>query len=156
MDQPPEQRSRLKAFLQRWAINTLAVLLAAYVVPSIRYERPLDLFVASLLLGIFNAFLKPLMWLLSLPLMILSLGLFNLVINAALLYFTGYLLRPRFEVQGFWPAFWGALIISVVSIALNILTGTGDSRLRVNIRRGGPKPPDRKDDGGGSGPVIDV
>ena len=139
----------LKSFLQSWLICTLAVLVAAYVVPGLRYQKPLDLVAASLLLGILNAVLRPLLLLLALPLLIFTLGLFMLVINALLLYLVGFLLQPHFSVENFWAAFWGALVISIVSVILNTVTGTG--RAQVKIHR--QKPPPRND---GSGPVIDV
>lgn len=141
----------MKKFIQSWFINTLAVLVAVYIVNGIHYRTPLDLCVASLLLGILNAILRPIIMVLALPLLILTLGLFMLVINALLLYFVGFILEPHFFVDGFWPAFWGALIISIVSLILNTLTGTGNTRLRVEHRT---RPPDS--DPGGSGPVIDI
>lgn len=141
----------LKRFIQSWFINTLAVLVAAYLIKGIHYQKPLDLVVASLLLGIFNAVLRPVLMLLALPLLIITLGLFTLVINALLLYFVGSLLQPHFYVEGFWAAFWGALIISFVSLILNSLTRTGDTRLHFAARR---RPPGSDEDG--SGPVIDV
>lgn len=141
----------MKRFLQSWLINTLAVLVAVYVVKGIRYEKPLDLVVASLLLGVLNTVLRPLLLLLALPLLIFTLGLFTLVINAGLLFFVGDLLRPHFQVDSFRAAFWGALVISIVSLILNTLTGAGNARVRIDRRRsppgGGP---------GGSGPIIDV
>jgi putative membrane protein len=88
--------------------------------------------------------------LLALPLLIFTLGLFTLVINALLLYFVGILLAPHFQVESFGAAFLGALIISVVSIALNILTGAGSARVTFSRRR----PPPKSNDG--NGPVIDV
>lgn len=142
---------RLKKFIQSWIINTLAVAVVVYVVPGIHYQKPLDLLVASFLLGILNAFLRPIIMLLARPLLIFTLGLFILVINALLLYFVGFLLRPHFYVDTFWSAFWGAFLISIVSLVLNSLTGTGSSR--IEFRRG-PRPPDR--DQGDDGPVIDV
>jgi putative membrane protein len=129
-------------------INTLAVLVAVYIVPGIHYQTWLDLLIASLLLGILNAFIRPFLMLASLPLLIFSLGLFMLVINALLLDFVGYLLRPQFAVIDFSAAFWGALIISIVSLILNTLTRTGRSRIHFERRR--PPP------GGGDGPVIDI
>jgi putative membrane protein len=138
----------VKRFLQSWLINTLAVLVAVYIVPGIHYQNWLDLFVASLLLGILNAVIRPVLMLVSLPLLIFSLGLFMLVINALLLDFVGYLLRPQFSVIDFSSAFWGALVISIVSLILNSLTGTG--RARVHFERRRPPP------GGGDGPVIDI
>jgi putative membrane protein len=141
---------KLTKFLLSWLINTLAVLIAVYLVRGLNYRKPLDLVVASLLLGILNTFIKPILVRLALPLLILSLGLFLLIINALLLYFVGALLRPHFEVASFWAAFWGALVISIVSLVLNTLTGTGNTRIKFEKRR---TPPDR---GGGDGPVIDI
>ena len=144
----------LKSFLQRWLINTLAVLIATYLVKGITYGKPVDLVVATLILGILNALLRPLLLLLSLPLLILTLGLFTLVINAGLLLIVSTLMGPTsFHVEGFWTAFKGAFVIAIVSIILNSLTGTGDSRVKVQKGRPqSPQPP--RNDGGG--PVIDV
>ena len=90
-----DKSSALKAFVQRWLISTLAVLVATHVVNGISYDCATTLFVASLLLGILTAFLRPLMLLLSLPLLIFTLGLFTLVINAALLYWVGKLVDRK-------------------------------------------------------------
>ncbi len=97
----------LKKFLQSWLINTLAVLLAVSIVPGLHYDKFTDLMTASLLLGILNAFLRPILLLVALPLLIFTLGLFMLVINGLLLYFVGFLLQPQFTVNSFWAAFWG-------------------------------------------------
>lgn len=139
----------LKSFLARWLVNTVAVMVAANVIEGIGFDTLWGLLVASLLLGIFNALLRPLLLLLSLPLVILTLGLFTLVINALMLYFVGQLVKS-FHVADFWAAFWGALVISLVSLVLNTITGTGDSR--IEFRRSKSRP-GGKDDGG---PVIDV
>ncbi len=139
-------------FLGNWAINTLAVAVAAIILHNhIHCEKPADLIIASLLLGILNAFVRPILMLLALPLLIFTLGLFTLVINALLLYFVGVLMGPYFQVDSFGFAFLGALIISLVSIALNILTGMGGTR--VTLRRRPPPPKKTHDD---DGPVIDV
>jgi putative membrane protein len=140
----------LKKFIQSWFINTLAVLVAVYLVKEIHYQKPLDLLMASLLLGILNAFLRPLLMFLALPLLIVTLGLFTLVINAVLLYFVGYILRPHFFVENFWSAILGAVIISVVSMILNILTGTGRSSVRFERHH------TKADSDDSGGPVIDV
>jgi putative membrane protein len=143
----------VKKFLQNWLISTLAVLVAVYVLRGrIHYEGWLDLAMASFLLGILNAVLRPILMLLTLPLLIFTLGLFRFVINGLLLYLVSLLLQPHFRVDGFWAAFWGALIISIVSVVLNTLTGSGDSRVRFDRHR--PPPPSSGQDGGG--PVIDV
>ncbi|MGO9203227.1 MAG: phage holin family protein [Limisphaerales bacterium] len=140
----------MKRFLHSWVINTLAVLVAVCLLrPRINYAGLADLLVASLLLGVLNAVLRPILMLLTFPILIVTLGLFRFVINALLLLLVGYLLRPHFSVEGFWAAFWGALIISLVSSILNVLTGSRRVRFR-RLRR----PPGSGDDG--SGPVIDV
>ena len=144
----------LKSFLQRWLVNTLAVLVAVKLVKGITFAANTDLLVATLVLGLLNAFIRPLLMVLSLPLLVFTLGLFTLVINAALLYFVGNL-WDGFRVASFSSAFWGALVISLVSLAVNTLTGTGNAR--VHFQRGKPpekKPPTDKSDG--NGPVIDV
>ena len=97
----------MKKFFQSWLINTLAVLVAGYVIKGIHYDRPLDLLVASLVLGILNTILRPILMLLALPVLFLTLGLFYFVINGFILYFVGFLLRPHFYVDGFWDAFTG-------------------------------------------------
>ena len=140
----------MKRFFQRWLICTLAVLVATYVVPGIHFATWADVCVASLLLGILNASIRPILMLLTFPLLLFSLGLFQIIINAALLYFVGYILKPHFFVDTFWDAIWGALIISFISLVLNTLTGVGNARVRVERRSR------RSGSDGGNGPVIDV
>jgi putative membrane protein len=148
--QPGNQK--LLRFLQSWIINTVAVLVAAEILSKhIHCEKNTDLLLASLLLGILNAFVRPVLMLIALPLLIFTLGLFTLVINALLLYFVGFLLKPDFFVDSFGYAFLGALIISIISVALNVLTGGA----RVTVQRGQPPGPP-KPPGSGGGPVIDV
>jgi putative membrane protein len=145
---------RTRRFLKTWAINTLAVLLAVKIVPGITiaggFAAPI---LTALLLGILNAFIRPIMMLLALPLLIFTLGLFTLVINALLLRVVAFLLpADYFHVENFWAAFLGALVISIVSMALNLLTGG----TRVSVRRRPPPPPPSGGSGSGGGPVIDV
>jgi len=143
---------KLKKFIQSWVINTLAVAVAAFALRGgITYASPTDLLIASLLLGILNAFIRPILLLMALPLLVFTLGLFILVINAVLLYFVGRISPDHFAVKDFSSAFWGALIIGIISLILNSLTGSGNSRIQV--RRGGRPPGSDK---GGGGPVIDV
>lgn len=146
----PNMSPKLRKFLQSWLINTLAVAVACAILrKGIHYDSLFDLLIASLLLGILNSFVRPILLLVALPLLIFTLGLFVFVINALLLYFVGSILRG-FHVDSFWWAFGGAIIISLVSLILNGMTGTGNSRIEV---RRGPPP---KSDSGGDGPVIDV
>ena len=137
----------LKVFLQRWLINTVAVMVAARIVRGIECDSISALFATSLLLGVCNAVLRPLLWLLSLPLVILTGGLFLLVINALMLYFVGNLVKS-FEVADFRAAFWGSLVISLVSLVLNWITGSGAGRSELRAKKSRP--------GKGDGPVIDV
>jgi putative membrane protein len=144
---------RSRRFLEVWLINTLAVLVAYYIVPGIHFGRWSDLLIASALLGILNAFIRPILMFFALPLLIFTLGLFTFVINALLLYGIGWLMGLwglQFTVDTFWSSFFGAFIISVVSVTLNILTGTGSTRVTFSHRQ----PPPRKSDD--DGPVIDV
>jgi putative membrane protein len=148
----PQSQKTLR-FLQSWIINTAAVLVAAVVLHNhISYDNQLhNLLLAALLLGILNAFVRPILMLIALPLLIFTLGLFTLVINALLLYLVSLLMKPAFYVDSFGYAFLGALIISVISMALNALTGNA----RVSMKRARPPEPP-KGPGGGNGPVIDV
>lgn len=142
----------LKKFLKSWIITAFAVLVAVTLLPHhIRCEKFSDLLMAALLLGVLNAFIRPFMLLMALPLLILSLGLFTIVINACLLYLVHGLMGPRFEVEGFGWAMLGAIIISLVSVPLHLLTGNYKSPIKA--RR--PQPPrgSKPDD---DGPVIDV
>ena len=133
-------------------------MVAANVVRGIEYGSWSALLVASLLLGALNALLRPLLLILSLPLVVLTLGLFALVINALLLYFVGTLVKG-FHVDGFGAAFLGGLIISLITLVLNTVTGSGQTRIdlgkagrRRDLPPGGPP----RDDPPGGGPVIDV
>lgn len=151
---------RLKLFLQRWIINTLAVLVASSLVRGgIHYERPLDLVSASLLLGILNVFVRPLLVAVSFPLVVFSLGLFMFIINACLLYFVGWLLQPRFRVDTFGDALLGAVIITLMSMALNLLTGTSEARLEIRRGRAGGQDktrPNLSKSDDPPGPTIDI
>jgi putative membrane protein len=140
---------RLKEFLYRWLINTLAVFVAAEIVTGIRGDTFGTLVVAAFLLGVLNAFLRPLLVLLALPLVIVTFGFFFFIINGLLLYFVGHLVKG-FHVDSFWAAFFGALIITFVTLLLNSLSGMGGARFKINR---GPPPPRRDGD---DGPVIDV
>lgn len=140
---------KLLRFLQSWIINTLAVLLTVIILRNhISYGDKLgNLLIASFLLGILNAFVRPILMLIALPFVIVTLGLFTFVINALLLCLLSVLL-PFFHVDSFGYAFLGALIISIITAVLNVLTGNA----RITVQRRGPPP----DPPSGSGGVIDV
>ena len=142
---------QLKQFLLRWATTTVAVMVAANLGLGIKADSFTTLMVAALVLGILNAFLRPLLMLLALPLVILTLGFFVLVINALLLLLVGRLVSG-FHVESFWPAFWGALVITVMTGILNAATGANKPRININVATP-PRGPHREDK---DGPVIDV
>jgi len=104
--------------ITRWLIITAAILLASWLVPGIRVESVLTAIFAAAILGLINTFIKPVLIILTLPLNILTLGIFTFFLNAFLLKLVAYLIRG-FEVKGFMAAFLGALIISVISWLAN-------------------------------------
>lgn len=124
----------MSKFLWRWLINGFALYLAAELVPGIvRSGDWVALALVALVFGVINALLGPLLKFLSCPLILLSLGVFTIVINAALLLLTSSLSDAwglGFHVEGFWPAFLGALLISVVSFVLSIVVGDSHKRDR--------------------------
>jgi putative membrane protein len=111
-------------------VTTVAVFVAEKLIPGIDCGSLSALLGASLLLGIANAFVRPLLLLLSIPFIILTMGLFIFVVNALLLLFVSHLI-PSFEVSGFWSAFFGAIIISIVSWLLSSFFRTSDGRVHA-------------------------
>ena len=120
----------MTAFVIRWLVTTVAVLIAAHLIPGISYEGWGTLLGASLMLGIINAFVRPILLLLSLPWIILTMGLFIFVINALLLMLVSKIV-PAFQVAGFWSAFFGAIVISFVSWLLSSFFRGSDGRFHV-------------------------
>jgi putative membrane protein len=105
----------------RWAINTIAIWAAIQLVPGIEHTGPgASLILIALVFGLVNALVRPFLTLLTCPLIILTLGLFVLVVNALMLGLTAWLV-PSLHVDGFGPAFLGAIIISIVSSFLSML-----------------------------------
>ncbi|WP_447977900.1 phage holin family protein [Candidatus Nitrospira bockiana] len=109
----------MRGLLIRFSVTGLAVFLASQIVSGIQVDTLSAGLAAVLLLALLNAVVRPLLYLLSLPFIVLTLGLFMVVINALLLKLVAWLV-DGFHVAGFWPAFWGALLISVVSSVLNL------------------------------------
>ena len=109
-------------FLLRAAFAAFGLAIAARLVSGITYDAPMTLFLAALLLGLVNALLRPLLVLLTLPLTVLTFGLFLLVINAGMILLVSRIV-PGFEVAGFTPALLAALITGVTSWAAHMLLG---------------------------------
>ena len=124
----------MKGILLRWLIQTIAILVAAYVLKGIDVTGFIPALAAAALLGILNAFVRPLLLLLTLPLNILSLGLFTFVINAFLLKMASLVIEG-FTVEGFWAALLGSLFISFVSALLNLFVREDGKVGVVQMRR---------------------
>ena len=127
--------------LVRWLTLTVAILVSAYLIEGIRVAGFFSALCAAALLGIFNAVLRPVFLILTLPVNILSFGLFTFVINAVLLKMVSGLIRG-FDVYGLWPAVVGSLVISLVSGLLS---------MALRDRRPSPSPK-RPDESG----VVDL
>jgi putative membrane protein len=136
--QPPAPWQRARALILRWLISTLAIFVAVYLLPGIDFVGPgWELGLVALVFGLVNAVLRPLLTMLTCPLIILTLGLFGLVINALLLLLTAQIaasLGVQFTVASFGSAVLGGLVISIVSLALSILAG--EVPVQVVVRRG--------------------
>ena len=126
--------SSLSQLVLRWAILAVGVVLATKLVPGIHCNDGATLVAVVLLLSFFNAILKPLLVLFTLPFILLTMGLGVIVINALLFLFVGHLV-DGFRVDGFWSAVGGALIVSLTNL---LLSGF--------MRRAAPPPPRRKKD----------
>ena len=138
-------------FLWRWGILSIAVLVATQLkFLGIHCEGLGDLLTVSLLLGIVNTFVRPVLMLITLPAIVLSFGMAILVINALLFWGISRLV-DGFTVSGFWSALGGSLVISFISLLLG-----GAARRRAQApRRQSPPPPSRTPPPG-NGPIIDV
>jgi putative membrane protein len=110
-------------FLLRAAISALGLWVASELFEGLRFESTSKLIVAAIVLGIVNAFVRPLAFILTLPLTVLTLGLFLLVLNAGLVSLVAWMV-PGFEISGFWTAVGAALIVSLVSWAASSAIGT--------------------------------
>ena len=108
----------MKGILVRWLMLTVAIMFASYLIGGIQIKGFFSAFFAAAILGILNAFFRPILILLTLPINILTLGLFTFIINAMLLKMASGVISG-FEVYGFWPAIFGSLLISVVSWILS-------------------------------------
>lgn len=123
----------MKKFLFSWLIHTVALLIVAHTVSGIVIENWTAAVVAALVLGILNAFLRPLLIFVTLPLTVLSLGLFTFIINAFMFIIAARLVQG-FTIVNFWSAFWGALLFSLISLVLNLFINPA-GRFQTRIYR---------------------
>jgi putative membrane protein len=127
----------MKGIFLRFFITGVAVLLAAHIVPGIQIESMAAGLAAAIVLALLNAIIRPLLYLFSIPFIVVTLGLFMVLINALLLELTAWLVKG-FSIDGFWPALWGALLISIVSTLLNLLI-SDEGHVEVVVHRPPPK-----------------
>ena len=127
----------MKGLFIRFVITGVAVLAAAEIVPGIKIDGVPAGAATVIILALLNAIVRPVLYLFSFPMIIFSFGLFMVIINAILLQFTSWLVTG-FTVDGFWPAVWAALLISVVSTMLALLISE-EGKVEVLVHR--PKPP---------------
>src|SRR5919198_247721 len=120
----------MRSFVFRWLATTVGVMVAAYFIHGIRCDSPGALILAALLLGILNAFVRPVLLILSAPLILVSLGFFILIINGLLLWFVPNIVSG-FHVDNFGSAFWGAIVIGLVSWMLSAFFRGSDGRVHV-------------------------
>ncbi len=127
--------NHLTPFLLHWAITALSLWVASLVFKGLRFDNGVTLVVSALLLGFANAIIKPLLILFTLPLTLLTFGLFVLVINALMIMLVAKLVRG-FHVSGFWTAFFAGVFISLLSIGIGALItdGTPETTIRMPDR----------------------
>ena len=124
----------MRGLLFRWVVNAGGLWLVSYLFDGIKVAGVGWAFVAALFLGVFNALIRPVLLLLTLPINVLSLGLFTLVINGLMLWLTGKLLAG-FSVEGFWAAVGGALVLSLISFVVNALVNDQGRVEVIEMRR---------------------
>jgi putative membrane protein len=125
----------MPGILIRWLTTTAAIVATAYLLDGIQVSGIFSAIFAGAMLGILNAFFRPIALLLTLPINILSLGLFTFIINALMLKMASGLI-PGFDVYGFWTAIFGSLLISVISWLLNTFISEQGSVSTINQKHG--------------------
>ena len=126
----------MKGLIIRWLILTAAIMFTSYLIGGIHVSGISSAFFAAAILGILNAFLRPILIILTLPLNILTLGLFTLVINAFLLKMVSGVISG-FQVEGFWPAVFGSLVISIINWLLSSFINERGRVEYIDLRKRG-------------------
>lgn len=125
----------MPGILFRWVISALGLLLISWLFEGIEVDSVGRAFVAAIFLGIFNALIRPVLLIMTLPITLVTLGLFTLVINGLMLWLTAWLL-DGFAVHGFWSAVGGALVLSLISWAANGLVNDRGKVEVIHMRMG--------------------
>lgn len=127
--------TNLTPFLLHWAITGFALWVASHVFKGIQFSSTSSLVVSALLLGLADAIVRPLLVLLTLPLTLLTFGLFLLVINALMLLLVAKVVNG-FKVDGFWTAFWASLFMSLLSVVLGAFVLGGSPEYTIETSPG--------------------
>ena len=115
------------SLLIRWILNTLALLVVVKFVPGFVYRDWISLAIAAAVLGLLNAIVRPILWFITLPITLLTLGLFLLILNAIMLELTAWLV-PGFGIEGFGWAVVGALVLAIISLFTDRIGRRNDAR----------------------------
>jgi putative membrane protein len=124
----------MAGILIRWLITTVAILIVPYLLSGVRVDSFGTALWAAAILGILNAMIRPILFILTLPLTVLTLGLFILVINALMFQLAGALVSG-FHVASFWSAFFASIIVSLVSWLMSSMVAGGGGETTVFVRR---------------------
>jgi putative membrane protein len=126
----------LTPFLLHWGITALSLWVASHIFAGLKFDNTASLIIAALLLGFANAIIKPLLIVLTLPLTLLTFGLFLLVINALMILLVAWLVKG-FKVSSFWTAFFASIFISLLSLVIGSFVVTDDPATNIQMPREG-------------------
>ena len=127
--------ANLTPFLLHWAITALSLWVASLLFKGLKFDNAASLIIAALLLGFANAIVKPLLIILTLPLTLVTFGLFLLVINALMILLVAQLVRG-FRVSSFWTAFFASIFVSLLSIVIGAFVATGTPETEIQMPHG--------------------
>ncbi|ODS90941.1 MAG: hypothetical protein ABS45_15060 [Comamonas sp. SCN 65-56] len=127
--------SNIGPFLTQWAITALALWVASYIFKGVKFDSTGALIVAALLLGFANAIVRPLLIVLTLPLTLVTFGLFLLVVNALVILLVSALVKG-FRLSGFWTALFASLFVSVLSVLISAVVTGGNPAMEIQMPQG--------------------
>lgn len=127
--------SNIGPFLTQWAITALALWVASYIFKGVKFDNTGALIVAALLLGFANAIVRPLLIVLTLPLTLVTFGLFLLVVNALVILLVSALVKG-FRLSGFWTALFASLFVSVLSVLISAVVTGGNPAMEIQMPQG--------------------
>src|SRR6476620_7588980 len=126
----------LREFLAHWGVTALALWLTSFIFHRLSFSSKKSLLISSLLLGLVNAVIRPIVIILTIPLTLVTFGLFLLVINAVMMMLVSALV-PGFRISGFWTAFFASIVVTLISIFVGmVIFGPEDSLLNMPAQQG--------------------